>query len=133
MHNFVWQDSYNVDDPAIDGQHRRLFDLANGLLYAGNAADLTDAMSQLHDYVRVHFGAEEHLMRRVGYPAFQAHSRMHRALTRRLGDLAALVAGGGSPHDDLQAFMHQWLVGHIVEQDKRLADFLRGLARPTNG
>lgn len=126
--HFVWKDLYNVGDSGIDAQHRRLFDLANGLLHAGNEADLEDAAAQLHKYVRSHFRVEEHLMRRVGFPHLREHQDLHRGLIERLDAIGAKIASGLPALADLQVFMNEWLVGHIIEQDTRLANFVAARA-----
>jgi len=134
--SFVWQDCCRVDVPLIDVQHRWPFDLANSSLFAGDAADLTYAMARFLDCARVHFSAQDHLMRRVGYPGLRNHDRIHRLRAGRLVPLGAYVVAVGSPHDDLKLWMRKGLVGAIVRHVKpvkQLAEFVRAITQPPNG
>ena len=69
---FEWKPEYSVQIPEIDTQHQRLFVLA-GELHAAMAqgkgkAVLEQSLSQLVDYTKSHFAAEEKLMGRYAFP-----------------------------------------------------------------
>ncbi|CAD5366424.1 Bacteriohemerythrin [Rubrivivax sp. A210] len=128
MPQFTWDTAYEVGDSEIDEQHRRLFDLANELLGADTKASVTAAAIQLYQYVRVHFKHEEDLMRRIGFPDYRQHVQMHSQMVDRLNALSADIADGCWRSQDLRAFMNEWLLIHIAEQDTRLADYVAAAA-----
>jgi hemerythrin-like metal-binding protein len=127
---FPWKSEYSVQDASIDSQHQRLVALVNDLYAAmaereGRAA-VHRILIGLTDYTRTHFSYEERQMERVGYPAIQQHKEYHRKLLQRvelyvegwnLGQSVNIV--------ELAAFLKDWLLNHIGQTDRPLAEYLR--------
>lgn len=123
--NVAWHDDYAVGDAVIDQQHRDLFRLATQLLSATDRSALVDIAMKLYRHVREHFRHEEELMREIGYPEYRAHVQMHDHMIGRLNDLSIDIAAGRWDRARLHAFMQDWVVGHILEEDTRLAVYVR--------
>ena len=87
---FQWDDSYSVKVGAMDGQHRKLFDLINELhraMRAGRGKEVTGViLHRLIDYTLHHFSAEEKLLEKHNYPGLVAHRAEHKALTAKVMD-----------------------------------------------
>ena len=139
----AWTAALAVGVEEIDTQHRELFYRLNSLLVAmqegHGRTEIERTLQFLEEYVRVHFGAEEKLMLRHGYPAqpAQAHRKEHADFVRSFGELKSeFQAGGPSPVLVLkvQRSVCDWLLGHIGKTDLEFARFVktqqRGLARP---
>ena len=129
MKNLLWSDDLLVNEPEIDGDHRKLFVLANEFFASaaqGNAA-VTMAIGKLCDYTKVHFGREEESMGRTGYAGMNAHKQEHEYLVYQLDALIARVmrVGTEAVGDDLVEFLGEWLETHIKGADKQYADYLR--------
>jgi hemerythrin len=75
-------------------------------------------MAQLLAFTRVHFEAEELLMRHHGYPGLDAHAEAHRKLHRE-----ALAIGQAHGAGDAEAAratlvrLRSWLLDHIEGPD----------------
>jgi hemerythrin len=124
-----WHDEYSVHIQWIDMQHRRLFASANRVLDAverkTEVGEVAEALSKLVDYTRYHFQAEEELLHGYQYPAELGHSRAHAGLVAQVEELQSRIAGGASiPADEILAFLHGWIVKHILIEDRRYGEFL---------
>ncbi|HTH18126.1 MAG TPA: bacteriohemerythrin [Magnetospirillum sp.] len=124
-----WHEEYRVDVLRLDTQHRRLFEQANAILDAvdtgrelGEVVSLIDAMAE---YARYHFGEEEALMLRHGYPETEGHRARHARLMELLADLRQhLLDKGGADSGHILTFLKDWLVNHICTEDRRYSHFL---------
>jgi hemerythrin len=76
--------------------------------------------------VRVHFRHEEEVMRKLGYVDYRRHVQLHAQLIDRLNALSVDIASGHWHGEGLREFMSDWLLGHILEEDMRLAGCLGG-------
>ncbi|OAN46800.1 bacteriohemerythrin [Magnetospirillum moscoviense] len=124
-----WHDDYRVDVVRLDTQHRRLFEQANAILDAiesgRGVAEVQSLMSAMIEYARYHFGEEEALMLRHQYPETDAHRGRHAALISQLESLKVEVEAADSPQDiDLLPVLKEWLVSHILTEDRRYSGFL---------
>ena len=119
-----WNEKLSVGVPAMDAQHKKLVALTNRLydaMASGQGDDVKkDILAELVTYTRVHFVAEERLMREHGYPDFAAHKALHDELTAKVIELNEKVKEGRMvPSVSLSNFLKDWLVDHIVQQDKK--------------
>jgi hemerythrin-like metal-binding protein len=113
----------------LDQQHRNLVAafnrLAGALLPAGERRRQCRAIEDLREQALTHFGVEETLMERFGYPRAREHQTSHALLIRQLDQLAAGVREGRQPftHSTLD-FLESWVVHHSQDDDHKLALFL---------
>jgi len=80
MGPFQWTPQIAVGNDHIDGQHRRLLELANEVaeIMATNDYDgILKALDGLLDYTRVHFRDEEEILRQFGYADIDQHIAKH--------------------------------------------------------
>ena len=132
----AWDDSLSVGFGAIDGQHRWLIGLINGLhdrVTAGDPTRLSTAVKDLHAYTSTHFQAEETLMKAHDYPERAAHFQEHATFRRALDDIEGKMAR----QEELISFatlgyLVDWFIDHISRTDKKLGRFLKdqGLDAP---
>lgn len=120
-----WSDAYRVGDDRIDRQHQRLFVLAGEVLQEQTLSELRLSFMYLYEYVREHFADEEALMRNSVYPRQREHWLQHEALISRLNDISSKVGKGALDLEEIQAFMNQWLLTHIAQEDSQLAAHLQ--------
>lgn len=123
-----WDERLDINLPQIDTQHRKLIELANGLLQAminGMGQDvLADLADELTEYTDYHFRDEEAFMEKIGYPALEEHKEAHRKLTDDVMNFRAriLLEEEVSPNVALD-FLNGWIVTHIQEADTKFAAF----------
>jgi len=130
---FDWKDTYSVQIPLLDGQHRNLFRMAEELhaamLARQGKATLAQILNRLVQYTLVHFEQEERLMREHGYPGLDAHVAEHRALTSQVKQFQADFASGRTALSvQVLQFLKDWLEGHIKGSDRAYAPYLAGKA-----
>ena len=126
---FPWKPEYSVQHTGIDGQHKQLVTLVNDLYAAmaereGRAA-VDRILKGLTAYTRTHFSYEEEQMERGGYPAIQEHKEHHRRLLQQV-ELYAEGWSAGQPVNivELATFLKDWLLKHIGQTDRPLAEYL---------
>jgi hemerythrin len=128
----VWTPALAIGVPEIDAQHKKLFERAGRFEAAVKAHEhsfrLEDLFAYLMEYARVHFAAEEQLMRDVGYPGLAEHIQEHSEFRRRL---LSLVPQWESEDDStamlaaLVGFLDFWLTDHVTRSDQRISDHMR--------
>jgi len=128
-HFIQWKDEYNVGIDSIDQQHRKLVSLINQLQtavdYSTGEEFEREALDELVDYTKTHFGYEEGLMEKYGYPDFEPHKAMHRKM---IAKVEAVLAEYEQDHDrameDAVTFLKGWLINHINGTDKQYSSYL---------
>jgi hemerythrin len=127
MVTFAWNNRYCIGDPSVDAQHSYLFTLAGELVESKDKETLTRNAMKLFRYVREHFNYEEALMREVDYPEEERreHVALHDQLISHLTAICQRINLGCWTPEELEVFMNSWLLGHIVDVDSELADYMR--------
>ena len=124
-----WVEDLEVHNSTVDGQHRQLVDALNELadaVEAGRGAEqLQLTLGFFVIYADMHFSDEENLMRNGGYPDLEPHIAQHRAFMAKAEDLRAQAAAGSATLDvALLEFLKDWLMNHIMQQDKAFESYL---------
>jgi len=130
-----WSDAYRIGLAEIDDQHMALVDLINDL-WAAIAANVPNAESgkileRLEHYTITHFAAEETMMLTIAYPDFDDHQRAHRSFVARLQEQKVRHQRGEKLGLDILHFLRDWLVNHILVNDKAYATYYAEQNRPT--
>ncbi|MFO0583208.1 MAG: bacteriohemerythrin [Anaeromyxobacter sp.] len=126
-----WTSALAVGVRGIDEQHQELFRRFERLEDAILHRDRTEAgrmLDFLADYVRVHFDAEEALMRVVGYPDLERHRAEHEGFKAAVSRLDLKLAEHGSSAElvlRLDRDVGGWLRDHIYGSDVTLARFVK--------
>lgn len=129
MTMFEWNDQYRLNHPVIDGQHKRLFQLAgelHGAMLAGKGSKVLErTLDELINYTKAHFASEERLMQQSGYPGYAEHKIQHDRLTARVVDFQKTFQDQKATATiELMQFLKDWLTHHIGEVDRKVADHL---------
>ena len=126
----LWKDEYNTGIATIDQQHRRLVEIANDMYALLNNDLVTDKYDQimeiineLSDYTVYHFKAEEGYMQANGYRKFLSHKALHQDFLDKIADIDAEQIDNGQNEylRGILAFVCDWLVEHILKEDKLIA------------
>ncbi len=124
-----WKDLYSVGDTMVDAQHKQLigymneFHAANA---AGQQAGAQRALKSLVTFTVKHFGEEEALMQKQGYPDFAGHKKQHENLLQLVKKLVGQYQEDPSDKSAvaLANFLKNWLVNHILGVDKKYTPYL---------
>jgi hemerythrin len=130
MNRFVLEGNLLTGVSSIDDQHRHVIELA-GLATSPKFEHFghdwfRETVNTLVDYTYYHFSAEEHLMRRIRYPDFEAHRSWHDQFRLELGefvDLARRAPQTGELRAVLGEKIDAWLLDHIRTMDSALSTF----------
>jgi hemerythrin len=120
---FEWKNDYETGESTVDDQHKYLFHLANRVQSA-NPIDCNPIIMELYQYTRVHFKAEEDIMKEFKFQELDAHCKLHENLISSLNDMAQGFINTMDDRDDLVAFFGNWIVNHILNEDLRFANFI---------
>lgn len=129
----TWQESYSVGVEMIDTDHQLLVSLINQLddaIREGGGRDTVGSvLNVLLEYTETHFGREELLMEKGGYPELAPHKREHVKLTDQVRVIADRFNGGDDSSLDAEVleFLKNWLTGHILGVDRKYAPFVKDL------
>ncbi len=130
MPHLDWSDALNLGVEEVDRQHRHLVEIANELLdevRSENGQKAVDhAIAKLREYTLEHFRSEEEFMNSIGYPEREAHEQEHELLTRQVKKYQkALYQKDVVSVEEVKNFLKEWLIGHILGSDMKIAKFLR--------
>jgi methyl-accepting chemotaxis protein len=126
--NFInWTPQYSVGVPEMDNQHKRLIKLINNLYIAmRDRKNVTKVMEGVVQYTVQHFGEEEKLMVSMNYPGLEQHLTMHKKVVSQVQQFAKRVDKKEKGIEKkLLIFLKEWLLNHIVKQDKRYGVFFK--------
>ncbi len=89
-------------------------------------ARLLSRLETLGAHTREHFRREEQAMRDSDYPAFAQHKAEHDLLLAEYTVMLRDICSAGLQSLELGTLeaLKQWLIGHVLDDDKALADYL---------
>lgn len=128
-----WRDSLELGIPAVDADHKRLFELLYQVRFLEFAGDdlqgIEQALSELLLYTQTHFRREERLMELGGYPDLERHRRIHEKFTDRVASLMARFRSDPSSFRmrRFAELLSNWLVDHVLGEDIRLKPYVAHL------
>jgi len=129
MSQTEWGNDLGLGEQEMDVEHELQVGLVralDGALGSGSREEAGRILEQLLDYTRVHFSAEELMMRLHAYPGFQEHELEHSKLLDQLHEVRRAFHGGEvQPTKELVTALRHWLAEHIQTFDRGLALYLR--------
>jgi len=129
-----WRTEWESGNTGIDNQHRRLLEIANGLLdhslTSQNKAVLTGLFQELLDDVLQHFAEEERVLQTVKYPEAEHHAELHRQLVTEAVVLRDQFLKGET---DATSFFNylvgKVVIGHLLTADVKFFPYTRADSR----
>jgi hemerythrin len=121
-------DSIEFGLPAIDAQHRRLFDLVASFRGDGNQIRVMKTLATLCDYANTHLREEEALLESIAYPGLEEHKSQHARFRQMLRDL--LEESRQMTLDEIadraEALINGWFYQHILTTDAGYVSAAKG-------
>ncbi len=118
----IWTDKYSVGCNYIDQQHKKLIDIINELHSAFMSREsnekLSKILSELVDYTKYHFTAEEEMLKKHGFGPSENHKKQHQEFVEKIEifkkrhELGDSIVGF-----DMLNFLKDWLLNHILKTD----------------
>lgn len=115
----------------IDEEHKKLFEIANRayeLLVNEFIPDkydyIMEVIGELKDYARYHFDHEEDYMGKIKYRKLLSHKVAHDGFIEKIGEYEDDIVDDRQKEALLRLldFLTDWLVDHILKQDKLIAE-----------
>jgi NNP family nitrate/nitrite transporter-like MFS transporter len=124
-----WDEEFGVGIDAIDRQHTRMLGLINKIdeviQEGGTYEQFAPNLHKLIDYTTRHFAYEEKLLQENHCPDFEGHRKSHVRLREELLRWQERVSEAKTEDmNELMLFLRIWFPGHILNVDKRDADYL---------
>jgi len=127
---FNWKDEYAVGIETIDRQHRHLFEIGGRLVDLANDDydhydEIMEVIQELKDYTVYHFGFEEELMQKYGYPDYETHKFHHFFAMKKIQKFEEedFDLNQKEAVMKLVAFISDWVSNHILNEDQKYKDF----------
>jgi len=128
---FEWSSRYETGFETIDNQHKEIVGRINALFEAissgKGSAVLGDTLTFLIAHIQEHFNEEERYMAEIKYVRREEHRRDHERLNTFLrGSTArAKVDNPNLCALALAAFLREWLLEHVLVEDRQLFENVR--------
>ncbi len=120
---------YSINVTEFDEHHKKLVELINVFhknMMEGKGIDVLDKVfTELKNYTKYHFQAEEKRMQSIGYPDYESHKEEHEKLINSLEELSE-KASQGEKFVTIETFkfLKDWLFTHISKVDKKMGDYI---------
>jgi len=123
-----WTPELSVGVQEIDDQHKKLIEIVN----RAHEVNLTeekekggDILSELIEFVRVHFTTEEKYFEKCKYPGAEEHIAEHVKLTQKVLEFKTKYDAGECNCEEFLNFLKVWLVEHLKTMDQKYVENFR--------
>ncbi len=126
----VWNEKYSVKVKELDNQHKKLIEIINKLdnsMRQGKGKEvLGSVLKETVDYTKVHFAAEERILRDSGYPYYDQHIAIHAKVIEKVNSISRQYQEGNGAHLTIEAmnYLNNWLQKHIQGTDQKYSSHL---------
>ena len=124
-----WCDDYSIDNPMIDEQHKKLFELAGAVESIADRSvskrKIKDLLTEFFHYMRDHFSDEEKYMESINYPELEPHRKIHKEIIKSMVHLIGSIKTTNDLKERLYLISKQWLLEHILFEDMKISEFVR--------
>jgi hemerythrin len=114
-----WSQAIVTGLPAIDSQHKQLFDMAASFRGDGDQIRVMKTLTMLCDYASTHLQDEEAMLAAIAYPKLDEHrvqhQRFRRMLRQLLDDSRNMTLDQIA--DRIEDLINGWFYQHILTVD----------------
>lgn len=130
MQTIEWTRDMSVGSDVLDGHHKMIVDCLNRLGpligESGHDEEIQAVVTTLEEFVLIHFSEEEQQIRAAGFPEWEQHKRQHDEMFQVVHNLKADIEHGRVVDAKrLHALIFNWLVTHILGEDRKYVPYLR--------
>lgn len=130
----LWKDKYELGVERIDTQHKELFQRVDAFMHTlRSTASWEDKVQKVNEtldfmksYVVEHFADEEAYMRRISYPDFLIHQKLHADMVDYVLRVSLEYEKSGFDELLVQQFAGKllaWLIHHVAAADQQVAAY----------
>ena len=130
MTELIWNEGMSVGIEAIDEDHKKIIAILAKLTsseHGKTSEETIDAIfTELEHYVTLHFAREETLLEQACYAEIKSHKASHQRFIDHLPTLKQewLTKNCNDCSEKITAFLHQWIIKHILVEDLNYVIFL---------
>lgn len=111
----------------MDNDHKILLGMINKLHEAMTAGKSKEVMSQLitelKKYTMTHFSSEETHLAHINHPHLPEQKQQHAMFSSKITEFEKEYSAGNMVLAvKIMPFLNDWLLGHIMQVDKKYAD-----------
>jgi methyl-accepting chemotaxis protein len=122
-----WNDRMSVRVPQFDEQHKQLVAMIHKLNEAMKNGQgkqvIGEILLGLVQYAESHFSQEERFMQQHNYPDYTSHKKIHDDLRGKVSEVIVEYEQGRIVPAAIMMFLSDWLIGHIMNMDRKYGDF----------
>ena len=129
---FEWTKEMSVDNPILDKQHKEIIDRLNNLVdklsNKVEREDIENVLVFMNNYIVEHKACEEQYMKDNNYPDLDWHIKEHEFFEKQYEVFKKSFKEGANPSIlamEMERYLGGWLFHHIMNTDKRYAEFIR--------
>lgn len=118
----------------IDKQHRTLIDYTNNLISIGakaaNQEEVEKSLRFIGTYVIKHFSEEEAFQKKIGYPQYERHCKLHLEFIEVYKTFVENYKKNGHSPKFITVFKNTvvaWIANHIMVEDQKIGKHYRSL------
>lgn len=125
-HLSAWKEIYSVNNPMIDKEHKQLFDIAQEAFMPVEEKDKTKKikaiLTDLYDYMKIHFAHEEKFMSEINYPKLDDHKKLHKEIILKINEFVKQLPTIQIDdfEKELAKIIDLSLIQHIIKEDKKI-------------
>ncbi len=125
----TWSEALSVGIDIIDMHHRYLLDIINDFYYVildkQGARQISRVLKALHEYSKVHFRAEEEMMKKYGHTQIKQQENSHRYFEEKIREFQDDVHNNPltAPLEMLH-YLRDWWLSHIQHEDIQLRELV---------
>ncbi|BCL62971.1 hemerythrin [Desulfomarina profundi] len=128
MEEIIWKDEFSVGIARMDEQHKKIIAMINRLIREQKVVTepetVAKLLTEMTDYTREHFRAEEYLMSEYGYNRKDHQVKRHKEFIKKTMDFcSASNVGPNILSVALLEYLSTWLVDHILTEDMQYKAF----------
>jgi hemerythrin len=129
--NFGWKEIYSVQNPMIDAEHKKLFEIAQEAFIdvdpLQKSIKIKNVLTKLYDYMKTHFKHEEEYMEEISYPKIQEHKKLHHKIIEDINSLVRRLPSLNEElfEKELAKLIDIALVHHIIQEDRKIINWVK--------
>lgn len=132
----VWKQRYELGVKLIDEQHIELFRRVEAFMnvlrspvdWQQKVGLVNATLEFMKGYVVTHFHDEETYQKKIGFPDYEEHRRIHEGMVQYVLQVSGEYESKGYDERLMQQFggkLLAWLINHVAAEDVRIGEFAR--------
>uniref|UniRef100_UPI004047EE5C bacteriohemerythrin n=1 Tax=Aliarcobacter sp. TaxID=2321116 RepID=UPI004047EE5C len=124
--NFGWKEIYSVNNPYIDKEHKKLFEIAQEAFVEVEPSmknkKTKEVLTELYTYMKTHFEHEEEYMKELNYPKIEEHKKLHHDIINTINNFVRQLPSLNENvfEKELAKIIDITLVHHIIQEDRKI-------------